>query len=998
VVDSTDLKKWGTITLQPPDFLEDIKSGVNSLAEFLTEVLDILLAGLEIAKAFSVGYIDPIANLLQTLIDQLSNLLRDVAQIGIYLTGDWNLLERPYEDLRGGFSSYEQRMIARLVDKNDPTRPNISSSEKVFAAFGYISVDIGQIDQAVQMVQSILKLFNAEVPPPASSLPVPTIEPKPLYGGEAGYTGLIEAFQTTDVPDVVKVTWKVAGASGKAPQTQYPSQPPSGFLVSVSTRREGIRLSFDRPIKDGGKKEADGDDDDQVQPREFGYVRDNLGRPIVLYGGSNTYFVPNELSYSRPSQIKKVDKGVLVLKDGVTRVYGTLSSDNQSPIDLDLLEHGLTLDHFIQDVFYVSAESSPLSWTSDTYSIELKLDQFPNDATFEQGSDGSIERTDLGKARTYFIRVATVSDKITSDELFEWDLDDAAKKKDNAGKTFNCNLRSFSTDGVRPTVGADISDWSEPIEVSFPSVTTNQYLQVLETALTVFALSRPDLPTLTELGMGQRLGFDGLEPYEIETPQTADEVYQAVMDGKLSKNVARQAIGLEPYRDLYYKYEFHVPAPPAMFRKLLRERVRKAAQDIYQRAGSNPDLEKTIVESTEELRTWTLGEILDRHTDPLVRAMGAWFSSGKNMEDPTILEALESPDEEGGLAHSVDTVGIAEETVNEWYYVPNVIIARLPQFIENQETERKPWKEIEEMSGKLVSNLGNPNRGQLKFVKAYGKRDKKTGKLRIEWRPSTADAVSSRVELVKRSAPTDWSSPVIFSNLVGLDTITRAINLGDANNEKTVGERGAVAFARTVFANVVDNTIMSQVRLVLGFATAAQARPRSDSQWLALRYTSAFPSVDDAIKSLDSWIGATKQSTKDTGNALEDFIKFLEARITETQQYIRRINAMIQSIFPFAVPAMSGLLLLSSGTDGVLSDFVTAEDKPFDSPFAYGAGIAVLVPGIALAELFIEMFGFFGEDIEVPPTQELEANPLFVPVPTEELEAPSGDNDPPQVL
>jgi hypothetical protein len=997
VVDSTDLGKWGTVTLRPPDFLEDIKNGVNTVAGFMNEVLDLLLTGLEIAKAFSVGYIDPISNLLQVLIDQINELLRNIAQIGIYLTGDWNLLKDPYEDIRGGFAAYEQRMVARLVDRGDPTRPDISSSEKVFAFFGYVSADISQIDQPIRTVRSLLKLFNADVIPTSATLPAPIVSPDPQYGSEAGYTGLVEAFQTTDVPDVVQVNWTAASSLGKAPQTQYPSQPPSGFLVAVSTVREGIRLSYDRPIRDGGKKPSDADPDEQVQIRESGYMLDNRGKPILLYGGDHTYSIPNDLSYWRSSQTRTTKNGVLVLKDGVTRVFGTLDVNNQIPINLDLLQ-GVEGEHYIQDLFYVGALSSPLSWTTDTYSIEFTPDQLPRHATFKQASDGSIELVDEGSVLTYYVRVATVTERIPSEETYQWDLDDVAKKRDNAGVPVNVNLTAFLTDGKRPTVGVDISDWSDPVEISFPSELTSQYMTVLETALTVFALSRPDLPTLTELGMGQELTFDGIEQVKIETPQTADQVYQAVMDGNIQKQVARQATGLEVYRDLYFKYfRDGLASVPPIYRKALLDAVRKAAQEIYQRGGSNPALEKTIVEATEELRTWTLGDILDRHADPLVRAMSPWFSSGNTIDDPTILEALESSSEEGGFAYAPTSIGLDQDTVKEWFYVPNVIIARLPQLIEQQETERIAWKEIAEMSDKLVLDAGDITRGQLKFVKAHGPRDPDTGRLIVRYEAATASTVDVRVELVRKKGPTD-ESPVIFTNLEGLDTITRALNLGDPNNEKSVGARGAVAFARTVFAGVTDNTIISQTRIVLGYATAAASRPREDSQWLALRYTSVFPSVDDVMTALGSWIGSINDSVKDTANALLSYIEFLEARITETQQYIRRVNAMINSFFPFAIPAMSGLLLLSSGTDGVLSDLVTAKNKPYDSPFAYGAGVAVLVPGIALVELFIEMFGFLGEDVEAPPVEELEADPIFVPVPTEELEAPSGDNDPPEVL
>ena len=58
------------------------------------------------------------------------------------------------------------------------------------------------------------------------------------------------------------------------------------------------------------------------------------------------------------------------------------------------------------------------------------------------------------------------------------------------------------------------------------------------------------------------------------------------------------------------------------------------------------------------------------------------------------------------------------------------------------------------------------------------------------------------------------------------------------------------------------------------------------------------------------------------------------------------INSLIQSLLNLVItlPRLSALGLLSSGTDGVVADLMNAQEKPYDSPLAYGAGVAMVIP------------------------------------------------------
>jgi len=84
---------------------------------------------------------------------------------------------------------------------------------------------------------------------------------------------------------------------------------------------------------------------------------------------------------------------------------------------------------------------------------------------------------------------------------------------------------------------------------------------------------------------------------------------------------------------------------------------------------------------------------------------------------------------------------------------------------------------------------------------------------------------------------------------------------------------------------------------------------------------------------------------------IKKFIDFLIARIEELQRFIRKINDLLQSILNFSVvlPECSGLMLVSNGTNGLVGDLMSANNKPFDGPDAFGAGVAMvlaLAPGV----------------------------------------------------
>jgi len=143
-----------------PADLEFLSESINDVVGFLTNLLDIALTSLEIVKAFAVGNIDPILAIIDATIDEIEAILKDMLNAGFYFTGDWFLLTPPFENLRGGYSSFEGRMVGRFTDVSDQTRPQFGEKVPVFAVFFYTSASFPNVHILLGFLKSLAEFFN----------------------------------------------------------------------------------------------------------------------------------------------------------------------------------------------------------------------------------------------------------------------------------------------------------------------------------------------------------------------------------------------------------------------------------------------------------------------------------------------------------------------------------------------------------------------------------------------------------------------------------------------------------------------------------------------------------------------------------------------------------------------------------------------------------------------------------------------------------------------
>lgn len=984
------METWKVVGLEIPDYLKETREKINEVAEFLLLILDIALAALNIVKVFVSMFLNPLGAILAAIIAEINALIRDLRNIGLYLAGDWNLLEYPFIDLQGGFNEYERRMVARLSDRTDPTRPDVSSRTKVLGMFFYVSADSADVAKLIRFIRTLLKFFNQEIP--SSGLPVPVID-NVLYG--AGIIGngfptmasITAAFQaSTTPPNLARVRWKLSPADSKNPKNTLPALPPAGFMISVSTVPWGLQLYYDRPQSSDTKKESS--TGEQVQPREYGPVLDGAGNPIVLYGGTDEFVLPLTLQYNWGT------KSTGAPFDGSVRVWAALqgqASATNTPIALERLYAGTT--YMLQRRFFVETSVLNLNWKEEGFYIDLPLEDLPHHATFSL-TGGQVAVEDLGLASTYYVRVASVS----AVDGFVYDFNKANDTSAWAGP-----FKVPFVDDEDPA--ADKSPWSDAVTVTYPNSNTDAYFTAIETALAVLILSRSDLPLLEDvLSQGS-------------------SVLEAAKNNKLMiPGVALTPTGLEDFQDLFNRvYEdfqselLDTTGNPKPFRRNLRRRIHRAAKDMYERTGTLPEIERRVVEATTNLRGATWGQILSGNPDSRIRDMGNTLNhqeedflslipqpQNPTLANMTIMDALDSLDGEFGLAISPFAVGADTETVEKWRAITDprlqLILGRKPSFIEvdSREADQETFAPIYVAAPEDTPILLEEAHPALRMF--YEKFIEPDGSLLIPHEASEYLQVLEARGTLIGSADT---SPVYYTNRTSLLNVTTASPVSN----------GRVAFVRTLLTQYNSGVILSEARVALTMAASVLRRPANDGEWLAFRLFDMLPFIEDFLETINRWIKAISDALKGIAEAILKFIGFLEARIIETQQLIRRINALLQSLLLFNFPVGARALMLSSdGTDGLLADFVAAGGRPSDTvsnladgsispegPFTYGGGIALVAP---LAPAFLIDLFKMEDDPNSPNLAVVPPTSAFTPeaLPPAPVIGPDFENEEPDVL
>jgi len=920
--------QWGTIQIGVPDFLESVRDAINSVAQFLASVLDIVLEALQLVKSFLVGYLDPIMAFLQQVIDYITTLLRDLRQLGLYMCGDWELMKWPFSKLRGGYRAYEQRMIGRMTDRTDVTRPDLTPNTKVFSLWFYLSADTSQIEQLIEYVKQLMRFFGHTFNPTGTP-PVPVIT-QVLYDAEGASIlqpqALGEYFkENLELPNVAVVKWKLNSTANESPFNPFPSLPPGGFIVTVSTFKDGIPIAWDRPQVAGGTEPSTENPNERVQPRDYGRVFGPTGQALVLHGGAD--MLTGDLdtySYNKSLNGGKV-------QPNRTRVYGITSPTANTVIPLDALSEGETYN--FQRTFYVPSEMVGTQFMTGEFQFALKLTDMPRNGKMEKQPDGTMKFVPSeDNATLVYARVASCTKKVADGSTpLQYRFGGPDSLPPPTGNVWTVQTPNVQTSGVSP--------FSAPMRITFPNANTAEYFKAVQTAMVVLILCRPDLSTWAE----------------IEPSMSPDFIELVKARLALVEGVAAQPCGLESFAHLL---SFVLKDPkkdylakggtPQDFRESLFRRSNQFVYDAYNATGPMPDVERSVVLNTVFLRNVKWCDLLK----------SAGVIDEIPAKDFTILESID-PSKGGrllnnGVAINRYSMGINPNTSDELLKLDGIFSLRAPQFMEvlnfpaNDPTFNLDgvYQSLEELAeAKRNSPALIPFLNQARF-------DKDTGKYRI---PSQ---YMTQWQLLRgqrsKIGSCDDSAPVFVINRKAL--------------EGQKPEEGGVVFCRGLFAAAKNGQILTEAAFALGVAASSHSLSSQDGAWLTYRFMDSITGIEDFMWSLQNWLESIKNTIQSIIDTIKKYIEYLEGRIIELQQFIRRINDLIQSVMQniFTVPKCAALMLYSNGMDGMLADFISAKNKPSDSPLAFGAGVGVVIPAPLIGLIGDILMAIFDTDSDAP--------------------------------
>jgi len=858
---------WGTIEFVTPDFLEPARAAVNAFFSILINILNILLAVLEVLKVFIGAFLDPIIALIEALLDLIRQILNDLRNAGLYIHGDFYVLKGPqFKELRGGFQAYEQRMITRLVDRRDPNRPNISNFSTCIAVFLYVGVDISNVQRLIRLINGILQLFNRKVPGAKLLGQVAGVQAKYGLNGASVLTfgkGLFRPFKkgSGDTPfNAVNLTWAMAPVPGNF-ITNFAQFAPKGFIVDVSTVRDPLPLFFDRQVNLNRMTVS------QAPAKiNAAFAIDQADNPIGITGGADQLSVEPILDFNKNS----VAGGERV-KDGMIRVYTAKSLADQAPIDLTQLKEGTGANakYYIQRSFFVKAAAS-FFYPGRGYGTTILFKDMPLDADWELDGNGKVSRGKDVQPTSYYVRVRAVSGSVK--ELTDYRYDVTFQSLNQPRPVIN-----YVENDIDPS---DFGDSSFPLEISFPDEVTEAYLLCVTEALALCVLCRADLDVL--LGKDQSV----LTYESLPGAQDADDT-AIVKNWNSFVPKARKPTGLEnpslvlmprlTGRRQSAKYFDRAKSNPTSFRRKLRKACINLANQLISDNNPPKSLREAVVNRCQPLLNFTFG------------GTGAGGESPYVLRPPdavagfSILDALNDSSVLYGLALNQASMGMDGD----------------------DQISHACWDIYEEQS---------------------------QGKMLV---PGEHFFDNTDLATISNHSSVDFA-PILYQR-----------------------EGTNIIFAEYV-RNLIPDDVFAAAAFALKVAAGPVQRPQ-DGGWIAFRlFPQGIPDIDRFFDQLLALLRAIQAALQGLADLINKYIEMLQSRILELQAFLNRINNIIQQLLSLfiSIPPTSGLVVVASGTDGVLSSLVNADNKPFDPPETIGGGVVLLaggLPTIAL-ELFQALF------------------------------------------
>lgn len=240
------LNKWGHVGPAADNdfykFLDKTKKSSDAFFETLSLVFDLVNAALDFIASLLIDFSNPLKLIIEEIVATLEAFINDLRNLGLYMTFDEYELKLPSERLLGGYPAFEQRLIKKLLDQSDPTRPSFSPETKVFAMTFFAGADISKVAQIISYIKKLIKFFTPGKDEPASP---------PINLEGAFYNDLVGEIElpNTYKPDGIRVKWKLPPPASTLPAFPKSFILPDYFIFSVSTRNAPDVVAYINNVK-----------------------------------------------------------------------------------------------------------------------------------------------------------------------------------------------------------------------------------------------------------------------------------------------------------------------------------------------------------------------------------------------------------------------------------------------------------------------------------------------------------------------------------------------------------------------------------------------------------------------------------------------------------------------------------------------------------------------------------------------------------------------------
>jgi hypothetical protein len=591
-------KDWITVAPSLDPVLAPVNAviaSIDSVLSFLIALLNVVQFILNIVKAFLIGLLNPIRAIIEAIIKEVRQIISDLRQAGLYIADDLQFFEvepvNKTQDLKGGYSEYERRMLTRLLNRTDPTRPDLSSSATVVALFAYISS--GDVFALMELLQRIAQFFGKRENLPSAPFPAPTTPTTSMGTFGLPVVRFKQPSKLTVAPDAINVSWAMPSVG-----TPF-SNPPKGFLVHVSTVPDGFGVRAFKPNRENSQSV------ENLPISALAAVDPTDGTELRLYGGMS------DISFDGSPAIFTDNTA----EPRTAKLYFSL--DQNTPlIPPDELNNGSGTPHGAA-TFYFNQPLSGLVGGGASYSCTLQKSDLPQRIFVE--SSGGVATVKTEDADTFYIRVRPVTDTYASNGgLVGTPRNPSLITADNPWKPYVITADTvWAATGIilNPFTGSETTGLygkaSQSALTTFPSASQLNFVEATKTALTVLFLVRPDL-------IQESVVEDGTQPAK----DTYAEGYATGLEG-LRDLMTRAGIDEDFYK------EGQLPTTFAANVKAKVDALVDALMEVY--APSDALLEH-ISGSLDTLTTFK------------------WSDLDTDWPDQTVLQTLDATSVVGGFA------------------------------------------------------------------------------------------------------------------------------------------------------------------------------------------------------------------------------------------------------------------------------------------------------------------------------------------------------------